>query len=876
MDKISGDMGITPASVTGSDMSGGGYDYLTGLPTMGRFFLLAREGRRRMREEGIPSVVLFIDLNGMKHYNHRFGFAEGDRMISLFGGLLAEHFGKERTSRFGQDHFTAFTEAAGLEERLEALFLALRSLKLKRPLTIRVGIYPDGDEEAEVSLACDRAKMACDLDRNRYGSHYRYFNDSMLAETERKQYIIDNLDRAIEEGWIEVYFHPIIRSANGRVSDEEALARWNDPVNGMLSPAEFIPVLEEAKLIYRLDLCVLEQVLKKLKIQRKAGLYVVPQSINLSRTDFDSTDIVSEIVKRVDAAGVDRSKINIEITESVVGKDFSFMKEQILRFRELGFPVWMDDFGSGYSSLDVLQSVHFDLIKLDMRFMQRFEESEECRIILTELIRMAIGLGIDTVTEGVETKEQADFLKEIGCTKLQGFYYVKPIPLREILRRYESGIEIGFENPEEAGYYAALGRINLYDFSAVVSESPESFNQFFNATPMAVFETSGDTTVIVRCNRPYREFLRRCFHADEVDERMDVRRLGATKSVSFMKSLAECIETGTYRISDDLLSTGFVVHSYIRRIAVNPVNGTVACATVVLGVTDNETRGRGLTYAYMAKMLSLDYFNLYYINVETEDFIEYRPDPDEGKLYVVRYGTSFFGKSREDAIDHIYSEDRQTFANAFTKEHLLEAIRSHGAFSLNYRLLIDGVPKYVNLKAVLAEENDSHIIIGVNDVNAQMEQQKILERIQEERITYARIMALSGDYICIYTVNLETDVYREYLVTEEYEGLGLAKRGKDFFAESHGQSKGKIYDEDLEAFLENFTREKVLLAIARDGRFSWNYRIVLGGKVTSVCLKAAIVEEKDGPQLIVGIVNMDSQLKRDREFAEAAKRKREE
>ena len=144
--------------------------------------------------------------------------------------------------------------------------------------------------------------------------------------------------------------------------------------------------------------------------------------------DFESCDIVEEIRRRVDDAGIERSQISIEITESVIGEDFEFIKEQVKRFQGLGFPVWMDDFGSGYSSLDVLSQIHFDLIKLDMRFMERFDEGDEGKIILTQLVKMAINLGMGTLCEGVEEAEQAEFLKEIGCTRIQGYYFGKPMP----------------------------------------------------------------------------------------------------------------------------------------------------------------------------------------------------------------------------------------------------------------------------------------------------------------------------------------------------------------------------------------------------------------------------------------------------------------
>ena len=163
------------------------------------------------------------------------------------------------------------------------------------------------------------------------------------------------------ENWIKVYYQPIIRTANGRVCDEEALSRWHDPVKGILMPDDFIPVLENSNLIYKLDLYVVEQVLKKLKTQIERRLFVVPTSINLSRTDFDLCDIVEEIRRRVDESGIGRDKITIELTESTVSRDFEFMKKQIERLQELGFKVWMDDFGRGYSSMDLLQDIHFDL-----------------------------------------------------------------------------------------------------------------------------------------------------------------------------------------------------------------------------------------------------------------------------------------------------------------------------------------------------------------------------------------------------------------------------------------------------------------------------------------------------------------------------------
>ena len=451
----------------------GYYDYLTGLPNMSYFFELARERRRSFCESGKTAALLYMDLCGMKYFNRKYSFAEGDNLLRSFADILKLYFGNENCSRFGSDHFCVITDAEGLEDTLTEIFTEFRAADSDKSLPVRVGIYLDRKGVDDISTECDRAKYACDTMRSTYVSSFRYFSDEMHAKNESRQYFIDNLDKAIREGWIEVYYQPIIRSANGTVCDEEALVRWKDPVRGMMMPSQFIPVLEEANLIYMLDLFVTEQVLEKMKKQAEAGLFVVSESVNLSRADFTACDIVEEMRRRVDAAGFSRDKINIEVTESVIGSDFEFMKSQIERFRSLGFRVWMDDFGSGYSTLDVLQSIRFDLIKFDMRFMKEFDTSEKSRIMLTELLRMAISLGVDTVCEGVETKEQADFLREIGCTMMQGYYFCRPIPFEKILERYQKVIQIGFENPEESGYYAAVGKINLYDLAILSNEDQE-------------------------------------------------------------------------------------------------------------------------------------------------------------------------------------------------------------------------------------------------------------------------------------------------------------------------------------------------------------------------------------------------------------------
>lgn len=424
-------------------------DSLTGLPNMRCFFRQVVSERDRMLGEGIQPVMLYVNLIGMKHYNRTYGFDEGDKLLCAIAEILARHFGSSVCCRFSEDHFVAVGDEATYEQELQAVFQEWETANEGRNLPLRIGVYPNRLEDVNASLACDRAKYVCDLYRGSYISGYYVFDEDMLKQFENVRYIINHLDQALEEGWVKVFYQPIIRSATGKVSDEEALSRWVDPTRGLLSPAVFIPVLERARLIYKLDLYVLDRILEKMQMQKSLGLPVVPHSLNLSRVDFDACNIAEEICRRVDAAGIPREKLTIELTESMVGRDFDFMRGQIERLQSLGFRVWLDDFGNGYSSLDVLQDIHFDLLKFDMRFMKRFGEGEESRIILTELVRMARALGIDTVCEGVETPEQMAFLREIGCAKLQGYYFCKAIPFEEIKKRAREGNQLRYDTAEE-------------------------------------------------------------------------------------------------------------------------------------------------------------------------------------------------------------------------------------------------------------------------------------------------------------------------------------------------------------------------------------------------------------------------------------------
>ncbi|MCR5286845.1 MAG: EAL domain-containing protein [Saccharofermentans sp.] len=244
-----------------------------------------------------------------------------------------------------------------------------------------------------------------------------------------EQHVVNRIDDAIANGWIKVYYQPVIRTLTGELCGFESLARWIDPEYGFLSPAQFVTSLEEAELIYKLDIFMIEKVCSDIHDRLTADLDMVPVSINFSRLDFLTCDMLEVLENAVNKYDIPRDYIHVEITESMMITDGDFMQEVIEGFREKGFAVWMDDFGSGYSSLNLLKDFNVDVIKLDMKFLSSM--NVKSKAIVKSLITMAKDIGIKTLAEGVETEEEKDFLHEIGCGRLQGYFYGKPLPLEE-------------------------------------------------------------------------------------------------------------------------------------------------------------------------------------------------------------------------------------------------------------------------------------------------------------------------------------------------------------------------------------------------------------------------------------------------------------
>ena len=844
------------------------YDYLTGLPAMSYFFEIAEEGKLRILRNGGLPVLLYIDFSGMKFFNNNYGHARGDAIIQAFAKMIAHEFGNENSCHVSADHFLVLSEEAGLEERLNRIFHDFGEMDGGNTPPIHVGIYPRRAGDVSVSEACDRALLTCNTLKGVYQSLFRYYSPDIREAAVFKQYLVENFDNALAGRWIQVYLQPIIRAVNGQVCEVEALARWIDPERGVISPAVFVPALQDAGLIHRLDLYMVDRILEAIKSQRSEGLYVIPHSINLSRSDFEACDMVEEVRKRVDEAGLSRDSLRIEITESVFGRDFPFIKEQVERFRRLGFPVWLDDFGSGYSSLDVLQSIKFDLIKFDMSFMRKLDEGDAGRIVLTELVKTVNLLGMDTLCEGVESEEQVHFLQEIGCSKLQGFYYSKPLPLEVILEKHRNNTLIRHENPREAQYYESVGRVNLFDAGLSAGDQGNSFSPVAESFPLAVLEVSDGSIACIRSNQSYRQFVKKCFNAAVSRDPEDFGHFEAIYGKTFGAAIRQCREAAGSSLLDQKLDDGTAIHALLRRIAVNAVTGSVAVSVSVVSITTPDEEKT--TYADIAGALAADYYNIYLIDLDTDAYIEYSSQVGEEQMSLERHGEDFFASARRDAMTRIYQEDREAFRALFTRQRVLRDIDEHGAFTTTYRIIDTGTPVYVNMK-ITRMKGGNRLILGVSIIDAHMKQIEEKRKLLQEKNALGRIAALSPNFIVLYTIDPETNQYTQYDPSSEYETFGLSRHGEDFFSDLILDSRKAIAPEDLERHLRTLTKENMLREIEQKGFFTHRYRMIINGRTVPAKLKAAMVHEENGKRMIIlGVSNEENEqaaLKQERDNA---------
>ncbi|MBS5284398.1 MAG: EAL domain-containing protein [Clostridiales bacterium] len=482
----------------GREMTGA--DPITGLYRRNVFFRVAP----LFLTEAEPGAfcLMSIDIEHFKLFNDWYGQEAGDRVLGQMGTYLKrlQREGSIIAGYMGGDDFALIlpNDAQLLEQVQNRINACVRAYDGNTGFLPNFGIYEIIDPALSVSTMYDRALIAMDSVKGNYARRVGFYDEKMKARMEEAYHLLSEVQRALEHHEFTFYAQPKCNMSTGRIVGLESLVRWIHPERGLIPPDSFLPLLESSGLITRLDLFIWEEVCKSLRQWMDQGHRAVPISVNVSRVDLYAVDVVAVFKQLVETYDLDPSLVEIEITESAYVEEYQAITTMVEELRMAGFPVLMDDFGSGYSSLNMLRDVNVDVLKIDMRFLSTDMGSQGKGISILEAItRMANIMGMRMIAEGVETREQIDFLLNMGCTYGQGYYFYRPMPREE----YEA-LLMKEENVDYRGVLARqMERIRLKELFNEDISSDAMLNNILG--PVAFYDVHGDQLEILRVNDQY-------------------------------------------------------------------------------------------------------------------------------------------------------------------------------------------------------------------------------------------------------------------------------------------------------------------------------------------------------------------------------------
>ena len=739
-------------------------DALTGLYNREYFFRYAEEFDRH--HKNTPMDAILVNINHFHVINERYGKEYGNVVLRRVADNIRMMLRKAGgfACRLEADTFLIYCRHSQYyKELMEQSSYDLRedvNISGSR-LRMRMGVYSDVDKTMDIERRFDRAKMAADQGRNTYEQTISFYDTKLHESHLYDEQLLEDFQNALKEKQFQVYYQPKfdIRLDTPVLASAEALIRWKHPKLGMISPGVFIPLLEDNGLIQQLDYYVWQEAAVQVRRWKDAFGVTVPVSVNVSRIDMHDPDLINIFKTIIEENGLSTTEYHLEITESAYTDDSVRIIDTVKQLRRLGFRIEMDDFGSGYSSLNMLSTLPIDALKLDMKFIRTAFTGRKDTRMIELIIDIASYLKVPVIAEGVETEEQMRTLKLLGCDYVQGYYFSRPVP-------------------------------------------PEEFETFIRSAPKALKETAA---------------------------------------------------------------------------AQAPKTEKTETAAREEAAPEEDAEAKRLAELYgIAQALSSDFESVYYVDLETESYTEFNAHGSKA-LRIALSGVNFFAECQRNLGKVAFPEDREKMLSLMRKEEVAAAMKLIPVLTVDYRLLVNGNPEYYRLKIVRADRTDErHVVIGVSNINGQKSyqraQQEKYEKIHMDSVTYGHIaQALAKDFFTIYYVNLDTNAFIEFSSAEKYRELQIETNGIDFFESCLHFVPITVHEEDVDKVLYVLNKENMLRELEKNGSVSTSYRLILSGEAVYVNLRAILMEDKrDGQRhAVVAICNIDAQMKRDQEFAEA-------
>ena len=413
------------------------HDGLTGLYTIQKFSQCVK--RNLENNQDTKFTFIRLDIERFKMINNFYGVEAGDRLLVYISGLIETYWQDVENCVFGRIDGDVFGICFPRDEKKLNGFILYIKRELKKYkaayyLETAMGIYDILDNNLDVRNIIARATLAAKQCKGQYMIHEARYTEELRAKIIREQNIINEMEHALETGEFVVYFQPKYELDHCRPSGAEALVRWKKADGTIVSPGDFIPVFESNGFIIRLDYYVWDQVCQFIKnnLAHRGDSEVI--SVNVSRVNLYNPDFLESLVNLVEKYKIPPKYLNLELTESAFSDDARMIQNAVDYLHKAGFTILMDDFGSGYSSLNVLKDIDIDVLKIDMRFLSKGSSEERGEKILEAVIKMAKSLDMLVIAEGVEEEKQVKMLKRLGCDYIQGYYFAKPMPKKDYVK----------------------------------------------------------------------------------------------------------------------------------------------------------------------------------------------------------------------------------------------------------------------------------------------------------------------------------------------------------------------------------------------------------------------------------------------------------
>ena len=400
-----------------------------------------------MENPDVPYILTCFDIMNFRYINEGYGHLKADMLLRDIAVVLRESYTYQETfGRLSADRFVGLCVDDGrgedrkkfIDERLEK---ASEETGMKYPIKFKVGIYYIRDKKEPISDMIDKANLARKSVTTRNRGLQAEYREQLMEETRKQERVESRMHEALENGEFHPYLQPKWNMATDQIAGAEALIRWIDEKGNIIPPDEFIPVFERNGFIEHIDFYMLDEVCKYIRQMIDEGREVYPVSINQSRYLLYDPNYIMKVQEIMLKYRVPKGLIELEITETVFFNEKERMLEVMRNLKEFNMNLSIDDFGSGYSSLNLLRDIPFDVLKIDRGFLDESVQSDSGKWILRKIVEMAEGLHLKVICEGVETHEQVEMLLDIGCIYAQGFLYSRPIPIEEFMEKYNTPID---------------------------------------------------------------------------------------------------------------------------------------------------------------------------------------------------------------------------------------------------------------------------------------------------------------------------------------------------------------------------------------------------------------------------------------------------